>query len=815
MTITIAMFVRKGKIMGKLWYVRYKFPITLPTGPIEYYDPMFEELLVRTKIYDDVDKYIDNIEKQHGTFWISSPGGGYGKSTLLNYIARRLYLELNKLRVLPFYITIKLHLKPLEKAFMMEFLENFLQLDRKLRELEALKLIHLPDDLKDVIYGEFRRFRPKIRNLIEELPRMSVETLGTKFYKALECLRIWLKRGIFRKYVLLIDEMDKLYIQEALDFLARNQFLFQKLYHEYRFVSFISGHRSWVERVRGGTEYSFFRGVLLEVPTIVDYRDVQKLVESRLLYYAEMSKGDVPFNEDAYRRIQKLSGGIPRNIILLAQDAINEAYEKKVEVIGAGIVDEVFSKGKLFKELREFFESKPETYMKIWKAIENDVYWLLALFYEVNPEHKILKRYDKDINERTRYLAVEVSDEEWNEAIETLSRYGCIEERKGSRTLVSDVVAFFDILRRNQVQIRNKEFVKHVLSKLKAKIKVSKKPNFLEAIDRAFRTRPYYWYTKEELYRWFRDSAEVLAYGKGKILKDEEVKNIFNKWFKEYIKKKRSSLIVIEENGIKYYRRRPKDVQEEEIKTLEKSGSKDLIDEYLTSVYGKEVQNIVQQLDELLEKVIILLGERRKLDIKRGFLRSRRRYKIFRDLGIPDSTKACIESYIRLTKKGEEKIKLARELCKDAVLDIIRSMPKKATLRDEQAYKLLGQLEGKLRELIERELSKVSRNWWKERVPKDVRENAEKRREQEKRTPGAKVYPIKYYLDFSDYIKIICRRDNWRDAFKKYFKDVEWISTRLKELQIIRNKIAHYKPLSERDKDKLALFVKEILECIE
>ena len=43
----------------------------------------------------------------------------------------------------------------------------------------------------------------------------------------------------------------------------------------------------------------------------------------------------------------------------------------------------------------------------------------------------------------------------------------------------------------------------------------------------------------------------------------------------------------------------------------------------------------------------------------------------------------------------------------------------------ESNYLLLKNLEEKIREFLEQELSKLTPQWWKQRIPGDVKENAE------------------------------------------------------------------------------------------
>lgn len=136
----------------------------------------------------------------------------------------------------------------------------------------------------------------------------------------------------------------------------------------------------------------------------------------------------------------------------------------------------------------------------------------------------------------------------------------------------------------------------------------------------------------------------------------------------------------------------------------------------------------------------------------------------------------------------------------------------------KEPYRILKRLETGLRECIQRRLEKVSKSWWKERVPKDVQERAELRKNRnEKQYPWhiEKDLPPIFYTDFTDYVKIIMRRDNWRQVFEPIFKDKEIISAKLRELEPIRNAIAHVRELSRTEADKLKLYSEDIISCIE
>lgn len=139
-------------------------------------------------------------------------------------------------------------------------------------------------------------------------------------------------------------------------------------------------------------------------------------------------------------------------------------------------------------------------------------------------------------------------------------------------------------------------------------------------------------------------------------------------------------------------------------------------------------------------------------------------------------------------------------------------------LKREDAYEMLKRLETKLRECIQTSLEKVSRNWWKERIPEDIQDRARLRKEgNEKQWPWhtEKDLPFIFYVDFTDYAKIIIRRDNWEQVFKQIFREKDIILAKLRELEPIRNAIAHVRELSQTQLQKLKLYSEDIVLCIQ
>jgi len=91
-----------------------------------------------------------------------------------------------------------------------------------------------------------------------------------------------------------------------------------------------------------------------------------------------------------------------------------------------------------------------------------------------------------------------------------------------------------------------------------------------------------------------------------------------------------------------------------------------------------------------------------------------------------------------------------------------------------------------------------------------VRENAGKRRKKDEANSGTSLHPI-HYVAFPDYIKIISRKDNWVQIFKPFFGDQMIISAKFRDLDPIRNAVAHPRPLNNQQITKLRLYAIEII----
>lgn len=104
----------------------------------------------------------------------------------------------------------------------------------------------------------------------------------------------------------------------------------------------------------------------------------------------------------------------------------------------------------------------------------------------------------------------------------------------------------------------------------------------------------------------------------------------------------------------------------------------------------------------------------------------------------------------------------------------------------------------------------------KECIPKDIRDNVESRENKEARSPWYEpgVRPRLAYISLTEYLKIITQKGNWERIFQVIFKDKERIVLKLKELEPIRNKIAHAGEVSEDELVQLKVLPEDILGAI-
>jgi len=126
------------------------------------------------------------------------------------------------------------------------------------------------------------------------------------------------------------------------------------------------------------------------------------------------------------------------------------------------------------------------------------------------------------------------------------------------------------------------------------------------------------------------------------------------------------------------------------------------------------------------------------------------------------------------------------------------------------SYSNLYRLENILRNYLEASLIlHYGEKWWDDGIPQKVREGIIKNKIRD----GGIEKNINY-TDFNHLKRIIFEEENWSSIFEKVFKSQMGITGRLDELEIVRNRIAHTRLLSNEEIIKLELYLKDISTMI-
>ncbi|MBT34620.1 MAG: hypothetical protein CMO01_33575 [Thalassobius sp.] len=123
---------------------------------------------------------------------------------------------------------------------------------------------------------------------------------------------------------------------------------------------------------------------------------------------------------------------------------------------------------------------------------------------------------------------------------------------------------------------------------------------------------------------------------------------------------------------------------------------------------------------------------------------------------------------------------------------------------DPQHASLLGQIENRLRAVIETELQRIEGTaWLRRRVHGDLRKKWRERKAADHELRGDS-FPLLYYADFMELMHIIIEGKNWNEAFQSFFVSKQDFQVSMQRLAPVRNTIGHNRPLVRTD--QLILF---------
>ncbi len=118
---------------------------------------------------------------------------------------------------------------------------------------------------------------------------------------------------------------------------------------------------------------------------------------------------------------------------------------------------------------------------------------------------------------------------------------------------------------------------------------------------------------------------------------------------------------------------------------------------------------------------------------------------------------------------------------------------------DPQHARLLGEIENRLRAVIEAELRQIEGEaWYRRRIHGDLRKKWQDRKTADHEKRGDS-FPHLYYADFMELMHIICEGRNWKEAFERFFISKQDFQVSMQRLAPVRNTIGHNRPLVRTD----------------
>jgi hypothetical protein len=130
-------------------------------------------------------------------------------------------------------------------------------------------------------------------------------------------------------------------------------------------------------------------------------------------------------------------------------------------------------------------------------------------------------------------------------------------------------------------------------------------------------------------------------------------------------------------------------------------------------------------------------------------------------------------------------------------------------LKMSSVYQAFFCFENSVRELVEDRLSEsLGKDWWVLATSVELRRKVEDRKKKEtaNRWHGPRAESFIAYADFGDLSRIITNR--W-SLFEDLFPDQDWVRTRLSDLELSRNVIAHNGVLNGREITRITLYLKD------
>lgn len=419
------------------WFIRWNSSFDLSRGGIELSfrkaDDM-NQLLVRTEATHVTDQTIEKITTPLLSDRCHIVGTrGFGKSTVLNYFAHRLYKELSRRKVLPVYSSISGTVdneKDLEFVFFKSLLEGMFDVPSDMNRLGLEKEFNLVVVRLTDANIDYKRQLQKFGSVTSDYIKTALKNQLTHLGKD------------FQKIVFLIDGLDKQKTDLVLKFLRDAQEELSNLITKHNLMLVDSADPDW-RQVLGTKEFGGIRGTLINLRGWTS-DEVRALIENRLY---SVGIFQMPFDQKALETLVEDFQGNPREILQYCTTLLHFAASQKIATIGPGLARKIVwhdaSKEKFFNFIITNSEAR-YAFEKL-KTLYDNRQTMNILFAAYNRKMHHLS-VNLDFEERSS-IGITLTDVDYRKNIDTLLRRGCLRVKTQNYVeLEDDLIRLFDYI---------------------------------------------------------------------------------------------------------------------------------------------------------------------------------------------------------------------------------------------------------------------------------------------------------------------------------------------------------------------------------
>jgi len=232
---------------------------------------------------------------------------------------------------------------------------------------------------------------------------------------------------------------------------------------------------------------------------------------------------------------------------------------------------------------------------------------------------------------------------------------------------------------------------------------------------------------------------------------------------------------------------------------FERSSVKTLVD---LAALGNAVKQLAPFDETLTSAVRKVLGDWRTTTIPEYVLNSlAERSKFYEGLGFnPNLTEFPPEAFrdaMRVTKlRPTRPLRPVQRFLTipETIDELLELLPEYM----KEAYAVIFTFESNIRQFIDREMRRAfGSGWIQHQVPGEMLDRwQEKHEKASDRNRGAQLIS---YADFTDYVQIICRTDNWKTVFQQFFGNKSSVQESFARLFPLRIDTMHARPLANDD----------------